>query len=379
MAARTWFEILRGMETMPPPTRHPRWLVATLALVLGAGTAAACGSTTTATPADTSSADAGPSPIDEARLADAAAYVQEFGSNCMIVMQHGEVLDQHAWNGTQVDTDQEVFSITKSLTATLIGIAQDDILLDIDEPASNYLTEWRGTPHEQVTIRNLLAMDSGLYWDLQTDVVDLTVHVPDKRTFAMGLDQQHPPGAVWAYSSASAEVVGEVLERATGQSVEAFARQRLFDPLGITTTILDDAVGHDTTFTGWQASCPDLARFGQLALQRGRWEDRQLVSQEWFDEVARPSQALQTPYGLLWWHNDDGRRMDRAGAVTDDGSRFLPDAPPDTLMAVGTASQLVMVVPSHELVVVILGPGNLPNVPEVVANEVLRRLTSGAA
>jgi len=135
-----------------------------------------------------------------------------------------------------------------------------------------------------------------------------------------------------------------------------------------------DQAGHTMTFMGLEATCLDLARFGYLALHQGTWGDEQVVSREWFEAATSPSQGLMSPYGYLWWLNDDGRRMTRSGEVIDDGSFSWPDAPADTFSAEGTASQLLIVVPSEDLVVVRLGPASAPTEPEVVGNEILRRL-----
>jgi CubicO group peptidase (beta-lactamase class C family) len=311
--------------------------------------------------------------LDPLRLDNTVRYVEGLDSNCLVVVKDGYLMGSWYWNDTTPTTEQEVFSVTKSLTGTLVGIAQDRGLLDIDEPASTYIEEWRGTASEAVTTRHLLSMDSGLRWDTQTDLLGLLT-ADDKRAFAIGLSQEHPPGMQWTYSSASAELVGEVLERATGETVEDFARANLFTPLGMRSTMMSDSAGNTMTSMGWQASCLDVARFGYLALHQGAWGADQLVSREWFNAATGSSQELMTPHGYLWWHNDDGRRMARSGDVVDDGTYSWPDSPADTFSAEGTANQLLIVVPSEALIVVRLGPGTGTTEPEVVGNEILRLL-----
>jgi CubicO group peptidase (beta-lactamase class C family) len=142
----------------------------------------------------------------------------------------------------------------------------------------------------------------------------------------------------------------------------------------MTATIERDATGNALMFTGTRASCTDLARFGYLALHDGRWQDRQVVPEGWFPDATAASQALNTAYGYLWWHNSNGRWLARDGEVVDDGRYSWPDAPADTFSAEGLASQLVIVVPSEDLVVVRLGPPESPNQPEVVGNKILQLL-----
>ena len=108
-------------------------------------------------------------------------------------------------------------------------------------------------------------MDSGLYSDVQSDIVDRRSAPTTSARFSIGLSQQHPPGEHWAYSSAPVEVLGEVLERATGRTVEQFARSNVFEPLDMTSTMSSDPAGSTMTFMGMQADCLDLARLGYLA------------------------------------------------------------------------------------------------------------------
>src|SRR5689334_20517394 len=95
------------------------------------------------------------------RLADDA---QAFGSTCFLVARQGKVVFTRYWNGGGAETPQEVFSVTKSVTSTLVGLAQADGDLSIDDPASTWIEQWRGTPSEAVTVRHLLSGVSGRFW-----------------------------------------------------------------------------------------------------------------------------------------------------------------------------------------------------------------------
>jgi CubicO group peptidase (beta-lactamase class C family) len=288
-------------------------------------------------------------------------YYATTGANCVAVVRDGVLVHERYWNGYDAETDQEVFSATKSITATLVGIAQDAGLLDIDDPASDYIPEWRGTPSEPVTIRNLLSNDSGRHYDFGTDYVDMAIGARDKTAVSIGLDQQHEPGTEWDYNNAAIQTLEAVLEAATGQDVARYAEEHLFEPIGMSAEINHDPAGNTLTFMGARASCQDLARFGLLALSDGEWDGEQVVSAEYMQEATAPSQDLNTVYGFLWWLNSDGRRLDDpaqgASTVIDDGTWSWPDAPPDTFAAQGLGGQLAVVVPSEGLVVARLGPG----------------------
>ena len=144
------------------------------------------------------------------------------------------------------------------MTSTLVGIAQDQGYLSIDEPASTYLDEWVGTDSEDVTIGNLLSNDSGRYHDMATDYIELN-GVEDRTAFAIDLGQQDEPGTEWRYNNAAIQTLEAVLERATVQPVQEFAQENLCCPIGMTSELVFDAVGKPPTYIGVQAGCFDVA------------------------------------------------------------------------------------------------------------------------
>ncbi|HYF46218.1 MAG TPA: serine hydrolase domain-containing protein [Acidimicrobiales bacterium] len=277
------------------------------------------------------------------------------GSNCVAVVHDGVLVHEHYWNGTGVETRQEIFSATKSITAFLVGIAVGDGSLELDDPVAEHVPAWRGTASEAVTVENLLSNDSGRQYDFSTDYLGMAVRAPDKTGFAIGLRQEDPPGTTWAYNNSAIQVLEQVLESATGQDMGEFAQERLFGPLGMGSHINRDAAGNTLAFMGGRASCQDLARFGLLALNEGRWEGQQIVPADFVRAATSPSQDLNTSYGYLWWLNTAGRRiigLDGAeDRVIDDGTLAWPAAPPDTYAAQGLGGQLVVVIPSRGLVI----------------------------
>lgn len=325
--------------------------------------------------------------LDAAALDDLADYFESINSTCTAIVKDGYLVDSRYWGGTTVDTNQEVWSISKSVTSTLIGIAQDEGLLDIDDPASDYIEEWRGTPSGDLTIRNLVSNDSGLHYSQPSE--SGLVAADDQTAYGIARDQQYPPGMHWDYNSSAIQTLEAVLESATGESVEEFAQERLFGPLGMSATIRDDDAGNDLVYMGTQAGCDDIARFGYLTLRGGAWDGEQVVSEAWMTEATSPSQELMTGYGFLWWLNTDGRRYQLVPGdgdptsypgnleriTVDDGSRWLPDAPADLVVAAGIQDQVLLIAPSEDLVIVRLGglggPGDFPP----LVHEVFSRLT----
>jgi CubicO group peptidase (beta-lactamase class C family) len=307
--------------------------------------------------------------LDPAQLGRVAARAEEAGSNCLVVTRRGRLVDEWYWNGTEATTAQEVFSATKSYGSTLVGIAQDQGALDIDDRASEYIPEWRGTPSEDVTVRQILSNDSGRHWDAATDYGRLPVQ-QDTTAFGVGLDQQDDPGAQWAYNNSAIQTLDAVLREATGEDPAAFAEEHLLGPIGMD----DSQMGHDRAgntliFMGLQSTCRDMARFGYLFLRRGAWDGEQVVPEDWVEEATgSPSQDLTANYGLLWWLNRRGPILGplaatggagAAGEATAEG-QMVEDAPEDMFWALGLGGQVISIDPRSETVVVRLGPPGSP-------------------
>ncbi len=285
-------------------------------------------------------------------------------SNCLVVVRDGRLAGEWYFRGTNPNSTQDVFSVTKSISSTLVGIAQDDGDLRVGDRASKWIPEWRGTPADAVTVRNLLSNDSGREWSPAIDYVQL-LRAADRTAFAVGLAQSQPPGKVWAYNNSAIQTLQRVLAGATGQEVTTFAKQRLFDAIGMTHTMMTkDRAGNAQMFEGVRSTCRDLARFGLLMLDHGKWGDRQVVSSSWVDAATgRASSKLNAGYGYLWWLNRPGVHADPLAAVSLDGARnpteahgqIAPGAPADMYWALGLGNQVVQVDPGTKTVVVRLG------------------------
>lgn len=301
--------------------------------------------------------------FDPAELEALAAEAEAGGSNCLVVTRHGQLVAEWYWNGTDASTVQETFSVTKSVTSTLVGIAHADGALDVQDSAARYVPEWAGTPAAEVTVENLLRNDSGRHWDLATDYQAL-VTAEDRTALAVGLAQDAAPGTAWAYNNAAIQTLDAVLATATGEDPAAYAEQRVFAPLGMAHTEMShDAAGRTTTFAGLRSTCQDLARFGHLFLRGGRWDGTQVVPEAWVESATgRPSQELNAGYGYLWWVNHPGPiagplHITSEQSAAADG-QMAPGAPEDMYWARGLGGQVVQVDPGSDTVVVRLGPGD---------------------
>lgn len=300
--------------------------------------------------------------LDPRRLRQIARDARRRDSTCFSVVRGGTLVGDWNWGGTGAETPREVFSVTKSITSALVGIALRDGLLALDDRAARWIPAWRGTPSASVTIRNLLSGDSGRFWSAASDYGDL-IAASDRTAYAVGLEQQYAPGTAWAYNNAAIQTLDAVLREATGGSTADFADERLFTPLGMADTEMTGTSGSTSMFFGVQTTCQDLARFGQLYLDRGRVDGQRILPATYVDaSVGQPSTSLNAAYGHLWWLNRPGLirgavdPVDEAGQPLEERTgQLAPDAPEDLFSAEGLGGQTVLVDPESDTVVVRLG------------------------
>ena len=291
--------------------------------------------------------------IDPAGLAAAARIAAAHKSYCLLVIRHGVLVDEHYWNGADATTAKPSWSIAKSYTSTLVGIAIDrGELGSLDDSVARYVPEWKGTPSAAITLRHLVSMTSGLRWSVTQDYVDLTL-ARDETQFALQQPLTDPPGSKWTYDNGGVQVLERVFRNATGRTIERYAQQHLWSKLGMKASWAHDAAGNPTTYANVLASCRDHARLGYLYLHGGRWAGETVLSAGYVAAATTPSQTMNRAYGYLWWLN--------GGTPAEDAmmqpwpGQMVPFAPPDLYAARGFGNQFIDVIPSLDLVVVRFG------------------------
>lgn len=290
------------------------------------------------------------------------ADLERTGSTCVAVIKDGELVHDAYWNGGSERGRHRVYSITKSLTSLLAGMAADDGALEIGRAASEWVDEWRVGSAGAVTVRDLLSMISGRHWDAATDSRMIRDEA-DKTTYAVGLAQDRAPGTTWVYDNSAVQALESVLDDVfETDDIVRVAQDRLLGPLGMRDTVWPrDRAGNALTFSGVESTCLDLARVGHLMLHRGAWHGKQLVSTGFVEQATRPSSDLNAAYGLLWWVNGKGRIVEvlRQAGYPDDkppyDGQLAPRVPDDAFWAYGYGDQYVAVVPSEGVVAVRLG------------------------
>lgn len=280
-------------------------------------------------------------------------------SSCVAVIKDGKLVHDAYWNGGAADLKRPVYSITKSLTSLLVGTFVGGGTLDLDASASDLVEDWRGTDSAVVTVRDLLSMTSGRRYDEGIDNRMIRTE-RDKTAFSVDLPQDRAPGEQWVYDNAAVQTLEATLDD-TDDGV-ALAKERILDPLGMTSTTWDkDAAGNALTYSGVSSTCLDLARVGYLMINDGAWNGQQLVPADYVKQATTPSSNLNAAYGLLWWDNAKGTIVEaqrQAGFPTDKApyeGRLAPNVPSDAYWAFGYGNQYIAVVPSEGVVAVRLG------------------------
>ncbi|MCC5953400.1 MAG: beta-lactamase family protein [Acidimicrobiia bacterium] len=298
-------------------------------------------------PSDTwSTTDPGDAGLDPAAIAALVTQAAAAESRCLVVTANGHVVAEGTWGDEGPDDPSNTFSVTKSITSLLVGIASDRGLLDVDDPVATHVEDWVDPPGEPIRVRHLLSNTSGL----PDGGDDFSIFVEEATEDATDLAPLHDPDEVWEYNNAAVQVLDAVLVAATGQPTREFAEEALFAPLGMHhTEMVTDGVGDTMTFTGATSTCRDLARLGLLLLADGEWDGTQVVSSEWVRRATFPSQDLNPAYGHLWWLNRPG------GIALEDvgghGDELAPDVDREMVAGVGLGGQVVAVFPEDGIVV----------------------------
>ena len=219
-----------------------------------------------------------------------------------------------------IQTRHDVQSITKSVVALLVGIALDrGVIKSVDAPLLSFFPEYAdlGSPErQQITLRDLLTMQAGLDWPGKPylSMARRVAAVPDPYRLVLEQPMVAEPGKRWRYNNGVAELVGGVVQKATSRPLDQFAREVLFEPLGITDWEWGRmASGDPGASWGLRLRPRDLAKIGQLVLDNGAWHGRQIVSADWIREMTLP--RIVTPkfsYAYLWWRDQssiDGRSV----------------------------------------------------------------------
>jgi CubicO group peptidase (beta-lactamase class C family) len=278
-----------------------------------------------------------PGVLDGARM---YAFDPAKNTQGVVILRGGKLVAEWYAEDRDADSFAASWSMAKSFTSALVGIAlEEGAIPSLDQPVADYIPEWVGTEHEEITLEHVLTMTSGLDWNetddlAESDVIALGLAADP---LAVAIDQPRlvAPGTAFNYSSGDTMLLSKVIQDATGMSVGEYAESRLFSKIGAAPAEWwRDVSGTTLSFCCIDMSTRSFARFGQLFLDGGRWRGEPVVPESWVQASTAPSPTF-VGYGYKWWLT--GRTSN------------LPD---DTYTARGHDGQFIHVIPSLDLVVV---------------------------
>jgi CubicO group peptidase (beta-lactamase class C family) len=249
--------------------------------------------------------------MDSSRLNQALDSIEQTGLNLysLLVIRNGYIVSENYFHGDTRDSRREIYSVTKSFTSTLLGVAIDKgLIAGVDRPVLEFLPGRTFVNMDErkqaMTLENLLTMTSGLEWIENDASYGQLYRSGDWVKFMMGLPMRAQPGTRFNYCSGCTHVLSAVLHQKTGKNVVQFARQNLFDPLGIRGYRWDtDSQGIPIGGWGLQLTPREMAKLGYLYLHNGKWEDKQIISAGWVDIATNKHTTTDGDlgYGFQWW------------------------------------------------------------------------------
>ncbi len=286
------------------------------------------------------------------RLDSLQGYLADANTKAFIILKDGRIAVEWYFDSFTQDSVWYWASAGKTVNAALVGIAQEEGLLSIDEPTSTYLGEgWTScSPAEEqaITVRHQLTMTTGL---------DDSA-MPWECTEPECLECLTEPGTRWAYHNGPYTLLPSVVESAAGMTINQYFASRIGNKIGAIGAFIQ--LGYNRIFFSRPR---DMARFGLLMLAEGDWNGTTVLGDsDYFTAMTTSSQSINPSYGYLWWLNGEGSYQLPALQFLFDGD-LIPNAPDDLYAALGKNDQKIYVVPSEGLVVIRMGEAAAPITP----------------
>jgi CubicO group peptidase (beta-lactamase class C family) len=278
-------------------------------------------------------------------LTDLNQYLQSTNTKAFIILHQGKIVHEQYFDRFTQDSIWYWASAGKTATAVLVGIAQQQGLLSIQDPSSRFLgAGWTTAPAAKeslITIRHQLTMTTGLNEDVPNDDC----------TLPACLQYKADAGTRWYYHNAPYTLLDKVVETASGKTFNQYFREVLRDPIGMNGTWIKTPDANNVLYSNARS----MARFGLLLLAKGQWNGKAILAdQTYFANMTTTSQSLNQSYGYLTWLNGKSSTMLPGSSLVLPRS-IIPDGPADLFAALGKNDQKIYVVPSRELVVIRMG------------------------
>jgi CubicO group peptidase (beta-lactamase class C family) len=277
----------------------------------------------------------------EAGIQPLKEYLIQKNTKSFMILINGRIVMEEYFNGHTPTSTWAWNSAGKTLVTAITGIAQQENYLQINNKVSDYLgVGWTSEPQVKenlITVKNLLTMTTGI-----NDASELTT--------VSNLTYLADAGTRWSYSNVFQKLM-DVAAAASKQSFEDFFSAKLKNRVG-----MEGYWRNGIIYRIYHSNTRSMARFGLLALNRGKWKTDRIVNQDFFTESINTSQSINPAYGYLWWLNGKTTYMAPGSQLKFPGP-LVPEAPSDMYTAMGADEQRIYVVPSKNMVVIRMGEG----------------------
>jgi CubicO group peptidase (beta-lactamase class C family) len=313
--------------------------------------------------------------MDSAAIADTIEAFRDRHVHSMVIVRNGYLVAEAYNESTDADTPQNMYSVTKSITSALAGIALYERKLEsIDRRLAEFFPELANDPLKSgIMIKHLLYMTSGLEWNNESDQSSKDMmYSADWIRHILERPSVHKPGEKYNYSNGDAHLLSAVLQKATGESLLDYAKPRLFAPLGITNVIWNcDPQGYSIGAWAMALTVRDMAKLGLLYLKEGEWDGATIIPKSWIRESLTKRVWLnygdgrQGGYGYYWWLKPLPQ-----GLIAGSTKEY------DTFYAAGSWGQRIFVVPELQLIVAATANSADVDMPEQLLNRVVQAVRS---
>ncbi len=274
-------------------------------------------------------------------------YLIQKHTKSFMILVNGRIVMEEYFDGHTATTTWPWNSAGKTLVTTTTGIAQQEGLLNINNKVSQYLgTGWTSEPLEKenlITSRHLLTMTSGI-----NDANELVIK--------QNLTYLADAGTRWSYHNVFQKLM-DVVAAASNQDFDTYFSTKLKTKIG-----MDGFWNNGLIFKIYHSNTRSMARFGLLALNKGKWKNETIINETFFLESTSTSQNINPSYGYLWWLNGKSTYMVPGGQTIYPGA-LVPNAPSDMYAAMGAEDQRVYIIPGKNMVVVRMGDASDPANP----------------
>lgn len=299
--------------------------------------------------------------VNATKLQQAVDYAldESMSTHGVVILHNGEPLVEAYKSEAAANTPHLSYSVAKSWSSALVGIAIGEGLLNVNDRVCQFFSEWdcddASDKRSRIQLHHLLSLTSGLEWheDWSCPMTNAGLLFRDSDAVYMNLALfktpsnyvlqragQYEPGENFKYSTGDPALLSRIIEQASGIPFYEYAKSRLFDPLGITeVSWARDDNGVVKNYSHLHLNTRDFAKLGQLFLQKGRWQGKQLVPQSWVEEST--SAKGYNPWYAYLWHTNLPEKFHRPQTTI----------PADAFMARGIFGQWIAVIPSHNLVI----------------------------